>query len=131
MNLLVEQRSRLDERCRFFPVGTFLSRTIKRMANKLCVGFICSGFVTKFHLQAWRGVRDADVLGIYSPNPDQAAATAALARELRVGTRRPLIPLKKWSPHHTSIVCGFADQTINDFRTCRRSVRRWIPVKGI
>jgi len=37
------------------------------MANKPGVGFIGSGFVTKFHLQAWRGVRDADVLGIYSP----------------------------------------------------------------
>jgi len=59
------------------------------MANKLGVGFIGSGFVTKFHLQAWRGVRDADVLGIYSPNPDHAAATAALARELRVGNARP------------------------------------------
>src|SRR4030095_12154225 len=32
MNLLVEQRSRFDERCRFFPVGTFLSRTIKNQS---------------------------------------------------------------------------------------------------
>lgn len=55
------------------------------MANKLGIGFIGSGFVAKFHLQAWRGVRDADVLGIYSPNAQHAQATAALARELRVG----------------------------------------------
>src|SRR6476469_2829802 len=53
--------------------------------NRLGVGFIGSGFVAKFHLQAWRGVRDADVLGIYSPNTEHAQATAALARELRVG----------------------------------------------
>jgi len=59
------------------------------MTNKLGVGFIGSGFVTKFHLQAWRGVRDADVLGIYSPNSEHATATAALARELRVGNARP------------------------------------------
>jgi len=59
------------------------------MANKLGVGFIGSGFVAKFHLQAWRGVRDADVLGIYSPNVEHAAATAALARDLRVGNARP------------------------------------------
>jgi predicted dehydrogenase len=58
------------------------------MANKLGIGFIGSGFVAKFHLQAWRGVRDADVLGIYSPNPDHAAATAALARDLRLGNAR-------------------------------------------
>ena len=58
------------------------------MSNKLGVGFIGSGFVAKFHLQAWRGVRDADVLGVYSPNPQHAAATAALARDLRVGNAR-------------------------------------------
>ncbi|HEY6244100.1 MAG TPA: Gfo/Idh/MocA family oxidoreductase [Pyrinomonadaceae bacterium] len=55
------------------------------MSKRLGVGFIGSGFVAKFHLQAWRGVRDADVLGVYSPNPEHAAATAALARDLRVG----------------------------------------------
>lgn len=57
-------------------------------ANKLGIGFIGSGFVTRFHLQAWVGVRDADVLGVYSPNPEHAAATADLARELRVGNAR-------------------------------------------
>jgi len=56
--------------------------------NRLGIGFIGSGFVTRFHLQAWRGVRDADVLGVYSPNPEHAAATAELARELRVGAAR-------------------------------------------
>ena len=56
--------------------------------SKLGIGFIGSGFVAKFHLQAWRGVRDADVLGVYSPNVEHAAATAGLARELRVGNAR-------------------------------------------
>jgi len=56
--------------------------------SKLGVGFIGSGFVTKFHLQAWRGVRDADVLGIYSPNRTHAEETAAIARDLRVGNAR-------------------------------------------
>ena len=58
------------------------------VANRLGIGFIGSGFVTRFHLQAWLGVRDADVLGVYSPNPEHAAATAGLARELRVGNAR-------------------------------------------
>lgn len=65
------------------------------MTNKLGVGFIGSGFVTKFHLQAWRGVRDADVLGIYSPNSDHAATTAALARDLRVGNARPFSSIEQ------------------------------------
>ena len=56
--------------------------------SRLGVGFVGSGFVTKFHLQAWRGVRDADVRGIYSPNTEHAKATAQLARELRVGDAR-------------------------------------------
>jgi predicted dehydrogenase len=56
--------------------------------NRLGIGFIGSGFVTRFHLQAWVGVRDADVLGIYSPNPEHAASTADLARKLRVGNAR-------------------------------------------
>ena len=56
--------------------------------SRLGIGFIGSGFVTKFHLQAWRGVRDADVRGIYSPNTRHAEATAAVARELRVGDAR-------------------------------------------
>ena len=58
------------------------------MSDKLGVGFIGSGFVAKFHLQAWRGVRDADVLGIYSPNAAHAEETAAIARNLRVGEAR-------------------------------------------
>jgi predicted dehydrogenase len=57
--------------------------------NRLGIGFIGSGFVTRFHLQAWLGVRDADVRGVYSPNPEHAAATAGLARELRAGNTRP------------------------------------------
>jgi predicted dehydrogenase len=58
------------------------------LSDKLGVGFIGSGFVAKFHLQAWRGVRDADVLGIYSPNQQHAEETAAIARQLRVGNAR-------------------------------------------
>ena len=56
--------------------------------SRLGVGFIGSGFVAKFHLEAWRGVRDANVLGVYSPNTAHAEATAARARELRVGNAR-------------------------------------------
>src|SRR5215471_2800611 len=63
--------------------------------NKLGIGFIGSGFVTRFHLQACQGVRDADVLGVYSPNPNHAAATAALARELRVGAARPFSSIEE------------------------------------
>jgi len=58
-------------------------------SRRLGVGFIGSGFNAKFHLRAWRGVRDADVRGIWSPSSERAGAAAALARELDVGECRP------------------------------------------
>ena len=58
------------------------------MASRLGVGFIGSGFVTRFHIQSWVGVRDADVLGVYSPNREHAEATANFAQRLRVGNAR-------------------------------------------
>jgi predicted dehydrogenase len=57
-------------------------------SNRLGIGFIGSGFIAKFHLQSFVGVRDADVLGIWSPNHDNAATTAELARQLNVGNAR-------------------------------------------
>jgi predicted dehydrogenase len=56
--------------------------------DRLGIGFIGSGFNTKFHLRAFTAVRDADVYGIYSPTRDNAEATAALARELELGDTR-------------------------------------------
>jgi len=56
--------------------------------RRLGVGFIGSGFVTRFHIQSWAGVRDADVLGVYSPNHEHAEATASFAQGLRVGNPR-------------------------------------------
>jgi predicted dehydrogenase len=56
---------------------------------RLGVGFVGSGFNTRFHIQAWRGVRDADVLGVWSPNARNAASAAQLARDLDVGAARP------------------------------------------
>ena len=55
---------------------------------RLGVGFIGSGFNTRFHIQAWQGVRDADVLGVWSPNPKNAASAAQLARLLDVGAAK-------------------------------------------
>ncbi|HXG63556.1 MAG TPA: Gfo/Idh/MocA family oxidoreductase [Blastocatellia bacterium] len=58
-------------------------------ANKrLGVGFIGSGFITRFHIQSWLAVRDADVLGVWSPHRERAEEAAALARSLNVGEAR-------------------------------------------
>jgi predicted dehydrogenase len=56
--------------------------------RRLGVGFIGSGFNARFHIQGMVGVRDADVRGVWSPNPDNARKTAVLARQLDVGDAR-------------------------------------------
>jgi predicted dehydrogenase len=53
--------------------------------KRLGIGIIGSGFNARFHLQAFVAVRDADVLGVWSPNPQRAADSAALGRALDVG----------------------------------------------
>ena len=57
-------------------------------AKRLGVGFIGSGFIARFHIQSWVAVRDADVLGVWSPNRANAESAAALARSLHVGEAR-------------------------------------------
>jgi predicted dehydrogenase len=55
------------------------------MAARIGVGIAGSGFVARFHVQSWRGVRDADITAIYSRNRKAAGELASLCRELRVG----------------------------------------------
>lgn len=55
---------------------------------RLGIGFVGSGFNARFHIQAFRGVRDADVRGVWSPAHRNAVATAAFARDLEVGDAR-------------------------------------------
>jgi predicted dehydrogenase len=49
------------------------------------VGFVGSGFNARFHMLSWRGVRDADVLGVWSPSRERARSAAAYARSLDIG----------------------------------------------
>ena len=55
------------------------------MAGRLGVGFIGSGFMTRFHIRSWEAVRDADIRGIYSPTRANAESAAMLVNSLRVG----------------------------------------------
>src|SRR5262249_37422859 len=56
--------------------------------NRLGIGIVGSGFNARFHLQAFVGVRGAEVLGIWSPNEKNAAEAAGIARNLDVGEAR-------------------------------------------
>ena len=78
------------------------------MASRLGVGFIGSGFMTRFHIRSWEAVRDADVRGIWSPNRAHAEDAAALARSLRVGDARAF----------DSIEAMVADESIDGIWIC-------------
>lgn len=55
----------------------------------LGIGIIGSGFNARFHMQSFRGVRDCEVRGVWSPNKKNAESAAAYARQLDVGACRP------------------------------------------
>jgi predicted dehydrogenase len=81
---------------------------------RLGVGIVGSGFNARFHLQAFRAVRDADVLGVWSPTATHAVETAALARRLDVGEARPF----------RSIAEMVADPAIDALWVCGRNDAR-------
>ncbi len=66
-----------------------MSSKNSRQSSRLGVAFVGSGFNARFHLQTFRAVRDADVLGVWSPNKKNAASAAQLARDLDVGAAKP------------------------------------------
>ncbi|MFN8652138.1 MAG: Gfo/Idh/MocA family oxidoreductase [Gemmatimonadales bacterium] len=55
----------------------------------LGIGIIGSGFNARFHMQSFRGVRDCEIRGVWSPNRKNAESAAAYARQLDVGPCRP------------------------------------------
>lgn len=60
------------------------------MPNKrLGVGFIGGGFVGKFHIRSWVGVRDSDILGVTGRSDGTVEEAVNLARGLDVGDTRP------------------------------------------
>jgi predicted dehydrogenase len=88
-------------------------------SRRLGVGFIGSGFITRFHIQSWIGVRDADVLGVYSPTGENAEAAARFARGLRVGDARAFNSIEEMvcAPEIDCIwLCGPNHRRIDNMR---------------
>lgn len=53
--------------------------------QRLGIGFIGGGFITRFHIQSLIAVRDVDVAGVMSRTKVSAEESAALARSIGVG----------------------------------------------
>ncbi len=102
--------------------------------RRLGIGIIGSGFNAKFHLQAFIGVRDADVLGIWSPDHQHAREAASLARKLRVG-RAKAFPTIGEMVEHPGIdaiwVCGPNHARIANLKEVVAAVARGAKLKGI
>ncbi|MGD2153198.1 MAG: Gfo/Idh/MocA family oxidoreductase, partial [Gemmatimonadales bacterium] len=56
--------------------------------KRLGVGLIGGGFVGKFHIRSWVGVRDSDILGVTGRPDGTPEEAAALAKKLDVGDAR-------------------------------------------
>ena len=54
-------------------------------SERLGLGFIGGGFITRFHIQSLIGVRDCHVLGVMSKTKSSAEESAALSHDLGVG----------------------------------------------
>jgi len=56
--------------------------------NRIGIGFIGGGFITKFHIQSFVAVRNADILGVMSRTKASAEESATLAQKLGVGNAK-------------------------------------------
>ena len=53
--------------------------------NRIGIGFIGGGFITRFHIQSLIAVRNADVFGVVSKTKTSAEESAAIANNIGVG----------------------------------------------
>jgi predicted dehydrogenase len=100
----------------------------------LGIGFVGSGFNARFHIQAFGGVRDADVRGVWSPNPKHAAATAALARDAEVGDARSYRSIREMvdDPAIDAIwLCGPNHARIQNVEEIVDAVARGATLRGL
>ncbi len=86
------------------------------MPNRLPlgIGFVGSGFITRFHIRSWTAVRGADIRGVWSPTGSSAESAAALANELDVGQARA----------YPSIAAMVEDEVVDAIWICGRNDQR-------
>ena len=103
--------------------------------RELGIGFIGSGFNTRFHLRAFRAVRDAEVRGVFSPHARHAAEAAALARSLDIGPARPYASISDLVADEqidAIWLCGPNDARIENVEEIvDAAARRAQPLRGI
>ncbi|MGK2963785.1 MAG: Gfo/Idh/MocA family protein, partial [Gemmatimonadaceae bacterium] len=102
--------------------------------TRLGVGIVGSGFNARFHIQAFGAVRDADVRGIWSPTPKNAAATARFARTAEVGEAKAYGSITEMvaDPAIDAIwLCGPNQARIENIEEIVAAVRGGADLRGI
>ena len=102
--------------------------------RRLGIGFIGSGFITRFHIRSMVGVRDADVCGCWSPRRENAEEAAALARALDVGDARafPSIEAMAADPAVDAVwLCGPNHTRIENLEAVVSAVRAGAALRGL
>ena len=80
----------------------------------LGVGIIGGGFIARFHIKSFVGVRDADILGVFDPDMKRAREACALARSVGVSEAKP----------YASITAMAADPAIGALWICAPNFTR-------
>ncbi len=96
------------------------------MSSRIGIGFIGSGFITRFHIRSFVAVRDADVRGVWSPNSKHAEEAAALARSLDVGSARAFSSIEEMvsAPEIDCIwICGPNHMRIDNLERIVRTIK--------
>ena len=104
------------------------------MTKRLGIGFIGSGFITRFHIESFVAVRDADIRGIWSPNAGRAEEAATLARIRGVGEARafPSIDAMVKDPAIDAIwICGPNHERVANMETIVEALENGGELVGI
>ena len=93
-------------------------------AKTLGIGIIGGGFIARFHIKSWVGVRDADILGVFDPDAKRAREACALVRSLGVRRSQALrLDHGHGRRSGASAPSGSAPRTTPGARSWRRSPR--------
>jgi len=82
--------------------------------KRLGIGIIGGGFIARFHIKSWVGVRDADIVGIFDPDGKRAREACDLVGALGVG------PAKSYA----SITAMIADPAVDALWICAPNYTR-------
>lgn len=100
----------------------------------LRIGIIGSGFIARFHLQSFIGVRNARVAGVFSPTAEHRDSFAQQANDLDLGPCRPFASLEEMAGSgevDAVWILGPNDTRLDHMRAIADAVAAGAPLRGV